>query len=667
MRPYFKPAVFGTAIALTLPAFASDITDPGTLGGQYAVAYGVNAAGDVIVGYAHTGAAIAHAFRWTAAGGMTDLGTLGGIGAQSNGINAAGDVVIGDALTGGGDLHAFRWTAAGGMTDLGTLGGSISQAYGVNAAGDVVVGYAKNGGGINHAFRWTLASNAMTDLGTLGGTTSTAYGVNAAGDVVVGASTTGAGDTRAFRWTLASSTMIDLGTLGGSSSRANGVNAAGDVIVGFSTTSGGDTHAFRWTLASSTMTDLGTLGGSLSRANGVNTVGDVIVGSSTFSSGASRAFRWTAATGMQSVEDWLAANGVTVVGVNTSSANGVNAAGNVVVGLLGNNRAFIARVADATSGSSSGAGTGLIDVQSFNEGLMKVANSGKLASNDTDTVMNGMHSNPMRMLLPNRRSTFWVAGDVGRKDSGKDDSDIGMAEVGYGYRFNDTWQLNVSAGRTYSQADTGLGGRTTARTTYLMPELIVTLPASLYVTLSGYYGQGRADIARVYLNAGTPERMSSAPGLTTSGARLRVDWFNAATLSKINFTPYASLTYLKTRTDAYIEQGGSFPAMWNQRTDKSTTARVGLDAIRPISPTTTLQGRVETAHRFEKAGAATSGQVIGLYDFGFAGQETRRNWLRLGAGVESKIGGGIASLMLNATTQGDAPSYWLAANYRWEF
>ena len=186
---------------------------------------------------------------------------------------------------------------------------------------------------------------------------------------------------------------------------------------------------------------------------------------------------------MQSVEDWLAANGVNVVGVNTSSANGVNAAGNVVVGLLNNYHVFIAHVADAASGSSSGAGTGLIDVQNFNAGLATVANSGKLVSNDT--VMNGMHSNPMRMLLPSRRSTFWVAGDAGRKDSGRDDSAIGMAEIGYGYRFDDTWQLNVSAGRTYSQADTGLGGRTTARTTYLMPELIVTLPASFYATLSG--------------------------------------------------------------------------------------------------------------------------------------------------------------------------------------
>ncbi len=651
------------AMTLTLPALASDITDPGTLAGGIVVsALGVNAAGDVVVGMDLNGA-VFRGFRWTAAGGMSNPGTLGDS-TGAYGVNAAGDVMVGYSTI-GGNPHAFRWTAASNtMTDLGLLGGGTSSiAYGVNALGDVVVGQASVSSGDNHAFRWTVASGIMTDLGSLGGASSTAYGVNAAGDVVVGLSSNSSGAFRAFRWTVASGAMTDLGTLGGASSTAYGVNAAGDVVVGQAATSGGTNHAFRWTAASGAMTDLGTLGGSFSTAKGVNAAGDVIVGQASISSGANRAFRWTAATGMQSVEAWLAANGVNVAGVATAQANGVNAAGNVVVGQLANNHAFIARVTDAVSGG----GSGMIDMQSFNEGLERVANSGKLASNDTDTVMNGMHGNPMRTLLSDRRSTFWVAGDAGRKDSGKDDSDIGMAEVGYGYRFNEIWQLNVSAGRTYSQADTGLGGRTTVRTTYLMPELIVTLPASVYATLSGYYGQGRADIGRVYLNAGAPERISSAPGVRTSGARLRMDWLNAVVLGKTSLTPYASLTYLQTRTDAYLEQGGAFPVMWNQRTDRSTTARLGVDAIRPLSATTTLQARVEAAHRFEKTGAATSGQVIGLYGFGFAGQETGQDWLRFGAGLESKIGGGIAGLMLNATTQGDAPSYWLAANYRWEF
>jgi outer membrane autotransporter protein len=150
------------------------------------------------------------------------------------------------------------------------------------------------------------------------------------------------------------------------------------------------------------------------------------------------------------------------------------------------------------------------------------------------------------------------------------------------------------------------------------------------------------------------------------GARLRVDWLDALALSKAKLTPYSSLTYMRTRTDGYREQGGAFPVIWNQRIDKATTARLGLDALYPLSEKTLLQGRVEAAHRFEKTGAATSGQIVGLNGFGFSGQNIKRDWLRFSAGVESKMGRGIASVMLNTTTQGEAPTYWMAASYRWE-
>jgi uncharacterized protein YhjY with autotransporter beta-barrel domain len=368
---------------------------------------------------------------------------------------------------------------------------------------------------------------------------------------------------------------------------------------------------------------------------------------------------------MQSIEDWLAANGVTVTGMNTYQANSVNAAGNVVVGYLQNRHTFIARVGSTTG--STGGGTGLIDVNDFNTGLAKVANSGLLASNDAELAMNGMHGNPMRSLLPTGRASLWVGGDVGQQDAGSYDSDLGTAEVGYGYRFNNALQLNVAVGRTYSKADTGLGGDTTARTSYVLPELIVSLPSSVYATLSAYYGKGTADIDRAYLNAGTLEKSFADPGVRSLGARTRFDWLNATHWGNTNLTPYASLTYLETRVDGYAEQNVAFPVVWNQRTEHATTARIGLDAVRPLSDATILLGRVEAAHRFEDAGTATSGQVAGLYGFSFAGQDVKQDWLRVGAGFEAKLGGGVAAVILNATTQGEAPSWWLNANYRWVF
>ncbi|WP_076593765.1 autotransporter domain-containing protein [Herminiimonas arsenitoxidans] len=546
------------------------------------------------------------------------------------------------------------------MTDLGTLGG-FSIATGVNSTGNVVVGGSDIGGNVIHAFRWTEASNVMTDLGTLGGTSSFANAVNSAGNVVVGESKIGA-DDRAFRWTEASNTMIDLGTLGGTTASANAVNSAGNVVVGESDIGGNIHHAFRWTEASNAMTDLGTLGGTTSFAHSVNSVGDVVVGKSQLASGADRAFRWTEATGMQSIEQWLAANGVTVTGQNTKDARVVSADGNVVAGVLDNDSAFIARVTSM--------GSGMINVPEFTAGLQRVANSALLAHNDADLVMHGIHGNPMRSLLPAGRSSIWTSGDVGRQDHGAYDSKLGAAEVGYAHRFNTSAQLNMAVGRTYSSASTGLGGDTTTQSTYVLPELILLLPnTSVFATLSAYYGSGDLRLDRAYLNAGTMTHTYGAPDMKSLGARIRLDWKDAVALGKNKLTPYASLTYMKTRIDEYTEQGNGFPVLWNERTEHATTARIGIDAVRPLNDSINILGRMEAAHRFENTGTTTSGQIIGAGGgpFTFPGQNLMQKWLRVGLGIESKVGNGMTSVMLNATTQGEAPSYWLAANYRWVF
>lgn len=689
----FKYTLLLVTIFLTLKTAAQNISDLSPFnGGSRSSSNGVNANGDVVVGDATDGNAgdEFRAFRWTLSGGMQNLGTLnGGLSSHATATDATGDVVVGSARDGnaGNQFRAFRWTQAGGMVSLGTLnGGSNSYASGVNALGDVVVGGSADGNASNafSAYRWTQ-SGGMVNLGTLnGGTHSFATGVNAAGDVVVGNSYDGSASNaqRAFRWTQAGG-MISLGTLnGGASSSANGVNTAGDVVVGVTDdgSAGNAQRAFRWTQAGG-MVNLGTLnGGTSSFANGVNASGDVVVGGATDGNAgnAQRAFRWTSSSGMQTVENWLASNGVSVNGVTTSSANGTNSDGTVVVGTLANNHAFIARIVTpgaGTGGSPGGidpgagavGGSGLIDVQSFNGGLNQTAASHLQAINNVEIVVNGMHSNVMRMLLPKGHFSFWVTGDAGRQDHGSSDSALGTSEVGYGYRFNDTLQLNISAGRTYSMTNADMGGSATSRSTFIMPELIFTLSPSLYFSTSAYYGWGRTDIDRGYLNAGNLEHVFASPRIENQALRLRLDWLTATSRSAARFNPYASLTYLRNQTDGYTEQGGSFPAIWDQRVDRASTARLGIDVLYPLSESTMLQGRVEAAHRFQKSGSQASGRVIGLYSFSFAGQEYQQDWLRLGVGIETGIGRGIATLMLNATTQGEAPSYWLMAGYRWVF
>src|SRR5438552_3463931 len=170
----------GAAYAAETPFIPIDL---GTLGGLQSGAGAVNDSGQ-IVGFSALPVFGAHAFSWTAAGGMIDLGTLGGPGSGTLAVDANGQVVGGSIVTLGVSNHAFSWTPAGGMIDLGALGGlgifTQSVAFALNDAGQVVGRSTITGG--SHAFSWTPAGG-MIDLGTLGGT-STAAAVNANGQVV---------------------------------------------------------------------------------------------------------------------------------------------------------------------------------------------------------------------------------------------------------------------------------------------------------------------------------------------------------------------------------------------------------------------------------------------------------------------------------------------------
>src|SRR5450830_476459 len=289
-------------------------------GGSFSSANAVNAAGNVVVGYSNNGNNT-EAPRWVqdssgsvSGGTMTGLGFLnGGSYSYASGVNAAGNVVVGYGDNSISNNVAFRWvqdspgSTTGHMTALGFLGtGSASYAYAVNAAGNVVVGYGYNGTN-NVAFRWvqdnsgSASGGTMTGLGVLSvGTNSYANAVNAAGNVVVGYGYNGSGNSEAFRWVEDSSgsasggTMTGLGFLsGGSLSIANAVNAAGNVVVGYGGNSSGNIEAFRWAQDNSgsggTMQSVAdwlhhagvnTTGFTrLTAANGVSADGNTVVGS----------------------------------------------------------------------------------------------------------------------------------------------------------------------------------------------------------------------------------------------------------------------------------------------------------------------------------------------------------------------------------------------------
>jgi probable HAF family extracellular repeat protein len=254
---------------------------------------------------------------------IEDLGTLGGGTSLAYGINAAGQVVGLSALASGRE-QAFLW-GPGGMEALSVPGSRFGVARCVNAGGQVA-GFAETPGGRQHAF--LCSGNSFLDLGTLGGSDSYAYGINAPGQVV-GVATATNGQAHAFRWT--SGTMQDLGTLGGAQSCAYGINVTGQV-AGFSQTANQREHAFLW--INGAMQDLGTIGkvDGHSYAYGINDAGQVVGASqapSDSGAGGYQAFRWSSGV-MQNLNP----NGL----YPSSCAYAINGAGQVVgtVGLGSN-------------------------------------------------------------------------------------------------------------------------------------------------------------------------------------------------------------------------------------------------------------------------------------------------------------------------------------------
>lgn len=668
-----KPRVSAIALILglgcTATAYGADgLFDLGLLnGGTESVANGISADGSIVIGTARNGAAgnALRAIRWAADGSTQSLGTLGGTWSEAKAISADGSTIVGIAAISSGPGHAFRWTAAGGMQSLNTLGGTWSEAKAVSGNGDTVVGIAADSSGADRAFRWTT-TNGIQNLGTLNnGTTSRAFGVSTDGRAVTGSATDGANGNawRAFLWTEGGS-MQSLGTLnGGGTSFANGISADGSTVVGEGDDGANSNawRAFRWTAADG-MQSLGTLnGGNNASAWTVSANGSTVVGGAAdgAAGNADRAFRWTAATGMQSIEEWLASHGVAVSPtLHTKYANAISADGSVVAGQLENDHAFIARIAPT--------GSGLITLADLRQSLAETAAAGDTMLRFADLLLNGAHGRPLSRRVAAGRNIFWTAGDWGTDDHGDHSGHLGLAEVGVGRNFG-PFQVNVSAGRTWAYQNLSLDGSARVDGAYLLAEALIPVIDNLWATLGAYGHRGDAEIERAYLNAGLRDESRGTPDVDTWGLRARLDWVGAFRAAGTAFSPYVDLTYSKASLDAYTEKSGGFPAHFDDRSEYATELRLGLNADKPLADGINFFATLEAAHRFEDEGAGTSGRVIGLFAFDLNGRNNQRDWLRAGVGIEGEVAKGIASVSVNATTQGETPSAWLAASWRMAF
>jgi probable HAF family extracellular repeat protein len=165
-------ATFGEAFSHAALFKYGKIVDLGTMKiGPYSRATGINASGQV-VGFAspQRDYGANRAFIWNASTGMKDIGTLGGEYAQAFGINDSG-FVTGTAQIADSSreviTHAFIYPMAlrKKMVDLGTLGGNDSYGMAINA-NNHVAGYSTVKTERVHAFLHDGIK--MRDLGSLG-------------------------------------------------------------------------------------------------------------------------------------------------------------------------------------------------------------------------------------------------------------------------------------------------------------------------------------------------------------------------------------------------------------------------------------------------------------------------------------------------------------------
>jgi len=316
------PAIVISLLLLQLTFAASpryEITDLGTLGGNFSCAYSINDSGQ-IVGDSESSSGHRHAtlFDQTGNGNNIDLGTLGSGGSSAYSINNNGQIV-GWADKSQYFMRAtlFDPTGSGNNTDLGAWPGSpaypeTSCAISINDAGQIV-GWTMWTIG-RPPLSKTFTRAALFDpsgavpirlLGTpIGGYDSVALSINNSGQIV------GWADIRGWpsysRATLFDPTgngsNIDLGTLDGYGSVAYSINNNGQIVGSAQTTSGerdatqfdptgtGQWHATQFvppgtsqrhatlfdTSGNGNNIDLGTLGGDESCATSINESGKIV-------------------------------------------------------------------------------------------------------------------------------------------------------------------------------------------------------------------------------------------------------------------------------------------------------------------------------------------------------------------------------------------------------
>ena len=685
----FRRLFFSYLIAASL-FLVTDKIGAQTLGmtdiGPYSISdpimlWSLSAQGSQALGTAGTGTT-RRAIGWNATNGVFDLGLLPGLStsglvfsyAFGTALSADGTTAVGKVSDSGGVGQAFYWTQTSGMHGLAYLHGGISSvAYAVSQNGAVIAGTANDGsdGQIEKAVLWSGPNKTIQTLGlgriTDDGLNASPYvaGLSARGTVIVGSATNNT-DTYAWMWTPQDSNIRKFmpSPFYRGYSDAAGLSLDGTTIVGTVSASQDQNHlqAYAYSIPTGTLRLLGVLNNStgtsvFSYGLAINQDGSVVVGQASDGHSLNRetAFRWTASQGMQSLDQWLLQSGLTVSASSAYplSANSISADGCVVGGQLSNGHGFIAKGCQ---------GPGLIDVDAFHTALT-TSHTALLRTHlaHSDLVVNGLNGHPLAFPLKPGQISIALSGDFGTAHQNSAQS---VGEFSFAYGLEHHRLIKIGIGYSDLQSSLSSTPASTFKGAFLTPEFVSPLGTSpFYVSLLGFYEIGDLTSHRHFTDAGI---MAIAQGRTSArsyGARLRVDWVKALEISDWSLTPYASLTSLRTDLGGYLETAPSFPVMWHRSDDRTTLVRIGLDSLYPVNDHLQLTTTVETIHRLEHWSRIAAGRNVDLGDFVTAPTPLQQTWLRFGIGAHLTIGPGIASLMINKSTQ-DFNAAWASLSYR---
>jgi uncharacterized membrane protein len=630
----------------------------------------VSADGTVVVGsvfgnYQETGEYFEFAFRWTDAGTVYLSGLNEGDPTYVSAITPDAATIVGS--TRDSDINKAVYWRGTTITDIHPDGMVSSFAEFVSQDGNVIAVQAYDGEE-DQAYRWT-AANGTVLLGEAYSSRTSA--ISASGDVFVGEVRSENDSNRhAFRWTAAdglqdihpdledlhpASGLPDAGFL---SSSSQFVSRYGTKIFGY-INDDQKNIAFRWTTDG--VIDIGNLGGNITSIRAIPPDVRVAVGRATTTEDrfTGTGFRWTELDGIQTIEAWLAASGITLgEDIVIGSADGVSDDGSVITGYLEDDEYFIAK-------GDSGLIT-LADLQQSIAGTTAAVSSTRTSAS---LVLNGAHGHPMARRADSGRFLAWAGGDYGQDNHGDRDGHLSVAEAGGGYNFGPA-QLNLAAGRTDSLQDTPFNGDVDHTGTFGIVDVIIPVPSTpLYVTVTGIYQDSKLDIRRGYLNGGLPDRSDADTDGETYGGALRVDWLNACNLLGVDITPFTKFVITRSKIDGYTETGGGFPATYQTQRDTISDLHLGANASYELRKNVRLVATLEGVYRFQDNASSTGVSIPGV-TLGFtniAGEDYKQAWLSGGLGAEYDVGAGTFSLMLNGTTEGAASNLWLASSYQYKF